>query len=217
MKIIILLGPPGSGKGTQAELLKKKFNLEYIGSGEVLRERKEIKDFTGKKLSKELKKGKLAPSFLVLKLLIEKLEKLKKKPKLKGLILDGWTRTIKEAELLDEALEWYQWQKNKKVILIDISEKESFERLTKRRQCKKCGKIIPWIGDFKKLKRCNECQGLLFIRADDKPEAIRERLKEFKKETRPVIDYYQRQGKLIRINGQQSIEKVFEEILLNVH
>jgi adenylate kinase len=211
--VIILLGPPGSGKGTQAKLLAKKFGLQYIGSGDVLRARQKVGDFTGKKLIKVMGRGELAPSFVIIKILGDELEKLKKQPKIKGFVLDGWTRIIHEAILADEALNWYEWDENVKVLLINISRKESFNRLTKRRQCKKCGRLIPWLGEFKKLKKCDKCGGSLITRPDDKIKVIKKRLEEYKKETIPAINYYKKQGKLIEINGEQPIEKVFQDIL----
>ncbi len=211
--VIILLGPPGSGKGTQAKLLAKKFKLEYLGSGGTLRQRRKRDDFTGKKLKEVMGRGELVPSFVISELLTDKLEKLKKSSKINGFILDGWTRILVEAELIDESLDWYEWQKNVKVILINISNRESFDRLTKRRSCKDCGRLILWIGEFKSLKRCDKCGGSLISRADDKPKTIKKRLEEFKEETKPVIDYYKKQGRLIKINGEQSIDNVFKDIL----
>jgi len=211
--VIIVIGPPGSGKGTQAKLLAEKFGLEYVGSGDILRARQKVGDFTGKKLIKVMGKGELVPSFIVSKILGDKLEKLKKRSKIKGFILDGWTRIVIEAILADEALNWHEWDKNVKVILINISRKESFNRLTKRRQCKKCGQLIPWLGEFKKLKRCNKCGGELITRVDDTIQSIKKRLEEYKKETIPAINYYKKQKKLIEINGEQSIEGVFKDIL----
>jgi len=211
---IIILGPAGSGKGTQAKLLQKKFDLEYIGSGRMIRQRQKAKDFTGRKLLEvSWRKGELVPTFLISKLWADRFEKLKQKLEFKGFVLDGSPRKLIEAELVDEALNWYEWQKNVKIILISISQKESFNRLTKRRQCKKCGRLIPWLGEFKKLKKCDKCGGELVIRVDDRPESIKKRLEEFKNKTIPVINYYKKQGRLIKINGEQSIEKVFEDIL----
>ena len=211
--VIIILGPPGSGKGTQAKLICKKFNLEYVGSGDTLRARHKKGDFTGKKLEKIMKRGELAPSFTIIKILGDKLEELKKKLKIKGFLLDGWTRIVHEAILTDEALNWYEWSDNAKVIFLKISGKESFNRLTKRRQCKKCGRLIPWVGEFKKIKKCDKCQGELVTRTDDNMESIKTRLKEFKKQTVPSINYYRKKKRLIEINGEQSIENVFKDIL----
>ncbi|MBI2038417.1 MAG: hypothetical protein HYT19_00645 [Candidatus Nealsonbacteria bacterium] len=96
---------------------------------------------------------------------------------------------------------------------MNISRKESFNRLTKRRQCKKCGQLIPWVGDFKKLKKCDKCGGELVVRADDSLISIKKRLEEYKNKTVPVINYYKKQGRIIEINGEQSIGNVFKDIL----
>jgi len=212
-KVIIVIGPPGSGKGTQSKLLCRHFGLEYVGSGDILRARQKVGDFTGQKLIKVMGKGELIPSFVIVKILGDKLEKLKNKSKNKGFVLDGWTRIIYEAILADEALGWYGWNKNVKVILLKISRRESYNRLTKRRQCKKCGRLIPWLGEFKKLKKCDKCGGKLVTRRDDKIESIKMRLEEFKNQTVPSINYYKKQKRLIKINGEQSIEDVFKDIL----
>jgi len=215
-KVIIVIGPPGSGKGTQAKLLCRHFRLEYVGSGDTLRARQKKGDFTGKKLVKVMERGELVPSFIIVKILGNKLEELKNKSKNKGFVLDGWTRIVYEAILVDEALEWYQWDKNVKVILLKISRRESYNRLTKRKQCKKCGRLIPWLGEFKKLKRCGKCGGELVTRRDDKMESIKMRLEEFKNQTTLAINYYKKRGRLIEINGEQSIEDVFKEILRKI-
>jgi adenylate kinase len=186
-KIIILLGRSGCGKGTQAKLLINKFGLEYFGSGDVLRERQKVKDFTGKKIVEILKKGEFVPSFIISKLWIDALEKLKQKKRFNGLIFDGTPRKLMEAQMLNDALNWYQWQKGVQVILIDISAKESFERLTKR------------------------------ARFDDNFIVIKKRLAEFQKEVVPVLNFYKKQNRLIKINGEQSIENVFKDILKSIN
>lgn len=216
--IIALLGPPGSGKGTQAKLLVDKFSLEYFGGGAALRKRRKTKDFTGKKLYGVMKRGDLVPTFLIAKLWMKKLEEFKNKsldPKqdFDGFVCDGTPRKLIEAKLFDQALEWYGWKEQAKVFLIKISEKEVYGRLTKRRVCKECERIIPWAGEFKELEKCDRCGGELITRPDDTKEGIRQRLKEYRNEVLKVVDYYQKQGKLIEIDGEKGIQEVFNQIL----
>ncbi len=213
-QIFIFLGRAGSGKGTQAELLVKKLGLIYIGSGELLRERAKIQDFTGQKTDTALKRGELATS-LIVALWINRLEEIKQQQddKFKGIIFDGSPRKIIEAQLLDEALKWYEWDKNIKVLLIDISRQEAFNRLTKRRICQQCGQLIPFVGRYKELENCDKCGGELEVRADDTPEAINVRLNLYEQEVVPAIEFYKQKGLLVKINGEQSIEDVHQEIL----
>jgi adenylate kinase len=208
--IIILLGKAGAGKDTQMELLREKIGLDYVGSGELLRERKKIDDFTGNKISQTIDNGGLVLTPVVFQLWIKKLEELKNRGDVKGIIIDGSPRKIKEAFLLDEALEWYEWNKNIKALLIDISDKEAIERIEKRKYCSQCKEIYIYDG---KGEKCSKCGGELIQREDDQIDGIKKRLDWFKKEVEPVIDYYKEGDRLIAIDGEQSIEKVFEDIL----
>jgi adenylate kinase len=210
-QIIILLGRSGCGKGTQAKLLRKEFGFDYLSSGDLLRARTKENDFSGKKLKKVMGQGELAPTFFISHIWSEKIGEIKNKSNLKGLIIDGSPRSLLEAELMNDIFEWFEWS-NIKVILLDISEQEAFDRLTKRRICQKCGRLIPWVGEFKKLKKCDKCGGELKTRFDDKPEAIRARLDFYKKDVQPAVDYYEKQGRLIKVNGEQSIEDVYRDI-----
>lgn len=211
--IVIFLGKPGSGKGTQAELFGERLSLNYVGSGDLLRDRKLKKDFTGQKLQKVVDTGGLVPTPVIFKLWLDKFEELKKNKNLKGFVMDGSPRKILEAYLIDEALEWYEWNKNVKVVLIDVSNKEVIWRLTKRRICKKCGEIIPFVGEWRKVKKCPKCGGELKHRADDTIRGVKNRLSWFKSDVQPVINFYRKTGRLIKINGEQSIENVFKDIL----
>jgi adenylate kinase len=211
--IIILLGKSGCGKGTQAQLLQEKFGLEYIGSGDLLRTRAKKSDFLGKKIAEIMNKGGLIPTPFIFKLWLDRVEELKAKNDLKGFVMDGNPRKIIEAYLIDETLEAFGWDKNVKIILVDISDKEAIWRLTKRRMCKNCKEIIPFVGDFKKLEKCPKCGGELVQRSDDTVESAKNRLAWFKKEVQPIINYYKKKGKLIKVNGEGSIEKVFEDTL----
>ena len=211
-KIIILLGLPGSGKGTQAELLKKEFDFICMGSGSLLRSRKKDDDFTGNKIAGVVDRGDRVPTPVIAKMWMDEFEKYKMEG-FKGLIIDGSPRTILEKELIEQALSWYEWAENKKVILVDISVEESVDRLTKRRNCKDCGRLIPFIGEFKNIEKCPDCGGELVGREDDNEEGVRSRLEWFKTDVQPVIDYYEQKGELLRINGEQGIEDVFKDIL----
>ncbi|OGZ62404.1 MAG: hypothetical protein A3C58_03135 [Candidatus Staskawiczbacteria bacterium RIFCSPHIGHO2_02_FULL_34_10] len=213
-QVIILLGKSGSGKGTQAELLKEKFGFSHIVSGDLLRNRAKKLDFSGKKLSRILTHGGLAPTCIIFKLWLDRIERLENSKNFKGVLLDGNPRKIKEAYLIDEAFEWYEW-KNIKAILIDVSDKEASDRLGKRRICqnKKCGKIIPFVGACKDIQKCPKCSGRLAFRNDDNPESVKKRLVWFKTEVQPVVDYYQKTGRLIKVNGEDTIENIFKSIL----
>ncbi len=212
VKIFLLFGRSGCGKGTQGKLLAKKFGLTVYGSGNLLRARAQKDDFSGKKLKKVLAKGVLAPTSLIYKEWANKFDALKKDKNFKGMILDGSPRKEIEADLLNQAFEWYEW-KNVYRILIDISRKEAQDRLLKRRICRKCDRIFPWIGEFKKLEKCDQCGGELERRGDDEVSAIKERLDYYEKEVVPMIEYYEKRSELITVSGEQEIEKVFEDIL----
>jgi len=212
--ILILMGRPGCGKGTQAKLLCQKFGLEYIGSGDLLREKvKEGGNFSSIKLKEVLARGDLAPSFLVFDIWLNKVDVLKNKPDFKGAVFDGSPRKLMEARLMEDALAWFDWLEYTKVVLIDISADESYARLTQRRICQQCGQTIPYFGEFKKMTVCDKCGGLLVRREDDDPEAVRHRLDVFETEIQPVIDHYEHSGLLIKIDGDQLIEEVQENII----
>ncbi len=210
--IVILFGRSGCGKGTQAKMLINEFGFSYLSSGDILRERQEKKDFTGKKLEEVLQKGLRVPTFLMFINWGKKIGSMKKDIDQKGIVIDGSPRSLIEAELMDELFNWYCWSDRVKVVLLDLSREESFARLTKRRICQDCGRLIPWVGEFKEIDKCDKCGGQLIVRADDQPEAINERLDYFEKDVMPVIGYYKKQGRLIRVNGDQPIEDVYQEI-----
>jgi len=215
-QIIILMGRSGCGKGTQAKFLIKEFGFDYLSTGNLLRESTKENDFSGKKLKKVMAEGDLVPTFFVSRIWSKKIAEKKRQPGLKGIIIDGSPRSLQEAELMNDIFEWYEWT-NIKVILLDISDKEAFNRLTKRRICKECGQQVSWVGESKKSKKCDKCNGELITRFDDKPEAIKSRLDFYEKDVQPAVDYYKKQGKLIRVSGEQLIEDVRQEILKSLH
>lgn len=185
--VICVLGKAGAGKGTQVNLLKERLGLNYIGSGELLRRRKEIKDFTGKKIADVIDKGGLVPSPVIFALWMAELEKIRNLEKNNGILIDGSPRKILEAHLIEEAVNWYGWSDNFKIMIIDISDEEAVARLLKR------AKI----------------EG----RADDTEEGIRKRLGWYKDEVEPVIEFFEKKGSVVKINGEQSVEDVYNEII----
>lgn len=209
-KIILFLGRSGSGKGTQAELLREKLDLEYSSTGDLLRARKKIDDFTGRKIAEVIDAGNFAPSSVIVKLLFDEFEKYKNKQSFSGVILDGAARKILEAQLIDQAFEWYEWLEGIRIIFIDISRHEAFRRLLKRRACKGCENISAQKSEG---EECDRCGGKLVVREDDNPEAINRRQDEFEEKILSVVDYYKKDNRLIIINGAQSIEDVHKDIM----
>jgi adenylate kinase len=208
--IVIFLGKSGAGKDTQMELLRKKMGFDFVGSGALLRDRKKINDYTGNKISQTIDNGGLVLTPVVFKLWMDKFEELKNRGNVKGIIIDGSPRKIREAYLLDEALDWYEWDKNMKIILIDISDEEAIIRIGKRRYCAQCKEIYIYDGI---MDKCAKCGGELIKRLDDDVEGVKKRLEWFKEEVEPVINYYKETNRLVVIDGEQPIEKLFEDIL----
>lgn len=214
MKIIIMIGPPGSGKGTQAKKIAGKYDLRHLSSGDLLRAlaKKENLGAEEKRALDLVRSGNLVPDTLIFKLIFpEILTNLEKKS---GVALDGAVRTLEQAK------EFQKFFKEKKIenlataVEIKLSDRESFERLTKRRMCKACGEIVPWLPETKKITVCPKCGGELETRHDDNPAIIKERIaKQGNKALKPITDYYKKLGILRVINGSQSIEKVFEDIV----
>ncbi|PKL72122.1 adenylate kinase [Candidatus Kuenenbacteria bacterium HGW-Kuenenbacteria-1] len=204
---IILFGAQGSGKGTQAELLAKKFNIPAISTGVIYRQEIARKTKLGKIAVEYLNKGKLAPSNLTNEVMEKRLKKSDCK---KGFILDGYPRDLIQAQFLDKI------SKMDYVIEIVLSDKECLKRFFGRQNCI-CGAVYHLKFNLPKKKGvCNKCGKELFIREDEKPEAIKKRLQIYHQETKPLLKEYQKMGILIKINGNQNIKDVYKEIISNI-
>ena len=200
---LILLGAPGSGKGTQAAYISDKYDLPHISTGDLFRENIKNKTPLGLKVKAIMDTGNLCPDDLTVALVKDRLSDSDCK---NGYLLDGFPRDIEQAQALDN------FSAPDKVInlVVDLSKIE--HRITGRRSCPKCNGSfhIDFIGN---VKNCPECGAELIVRKDDNPETVKERLEVYERQTAPLIDYYKAQNKLIDVNGDQAIESVFEEIV----
>lgn len=200
---IIILGPQGSGKGTQAKYLSEELNLPRLSLGQLYREQIKKSTDLGKKAEEYVLKGELVPLKITKDLLINELNNAKYK---KGLILDGFPRNMEQYKLLKKIMTVDY------VILIEIPKQETIKRLSGRRICSVCGENYNVHFDNIKDMKC-KCGGKLIRRKDDYPKAIKERLQTYKEETLPIVDEFTKSGKLIKINGKAPIKKVNNRIL----
>lgn len=205
---VIVLGRSGSGKGTQAKLICEKFDLEYIGTGALLRDFSKKENTAARKIKRDLAEGKLVPTWVAFFLWMEKLSQVSES---QGILFDGSPRKVREAELLDDVLQWYG-RTNIKVVLVDISREEAIKRMINRRMCSRCGRSFYTNPDQKDIK-CDNCGGDMMMRPEDNPEAIEKRLNWFDEEVSKSIDFYEKQGVLVRVNGERPIEEVFQDIV----
>jgi len=206
---LILLGPPGAGKGTQSVVLSKKYNIPHISTGDILRESVKAGLPLGLEAKAFMDKGELVPDEIVTGIVVERLKKTDTK---KGYILDGFPRTLQQAVDLDEALKKESGRIDM-VLYFETSPKVAIERLSGRRVCKKCGfnyhvKNIP----PKKEGVCDKCGGVLFQRPDDKEETVLNRLKVYEGQTKPLIEYYTKKGLLKKVSGDMMVEDLFNVI-----
>ena len=214
-KNFTLIGRSGCGKGTQAKLLMKEFgNFCYISSGDLFRDLSKADTDTSARVAEIVRSGGFPLDDLAVTLWMHELAyKLKEN---QGILADGFPRRINEAKSLDKFLDFLERKENTFNLLIDISREEALGRLTKRRICKDCGRLIPWVGEFKELKVCDKCGGELITRHDDNVDAINNRLDFYDETMIKVVEYYEQQSRLIRINGEQPIDDVFKEILSKI-
>ncbi len=222
--ILILLGPPGSGKGTQASLLSEKYGIPSISTGDILRQSIESQEKLGLKAKKYMDEGALVPNELVIEIVKSRLVKPDCK---RGFILDGFPRTVTQAEALDSLLDNPLPPFTKRdsldyslsaVVNIDVKDEVVIERLSGRRTCRTCSQIYHIVSlPPKTVGICNNCGGTLYQRDDDKPEAIKKRMEVYTIQTTPLIRYYQEKRKLISINGDREIKEIHEDIIKSLN
>ena len=206
----ILLGPPGAGKGTQAVKIVEKYGIPHISTGDIFRENIKKGTELGKKAQEYMNKGELVPDDLVIAIATARLLEDDCK---NGFLLDGFPRTVYQAEKLDEFLEADN-SKIDKVVDISVGKEELMIRLTGRRVCKKCGASYHIVNiPPKKEGVCDICGGPLIQRDDDNAETAANRIEVYEEQTRPLVDYYKKAGNLVLIDGTTGLENVFADIV----
>ncbi|HEU23682.1 MAG: adenylate kinase [Mesoaciditoga sp.] len=209
---IIFVGPPGAGKGTQAQVISKTFKIPHISTGDMLRSEMESGSELGNKVRDIINSGKLVDDAVMNQIVKERLSKPDTK---NGFILDGFPRTLNQAKSLDGILSSIG-KKIDYVIYVDVPEKIIVERLSARRMCPKCGRNYNMITDPpKEDELCDDCHVPLITRDDDKPETVRNRYKVYLELTKPVIDYYSAKKLLFTVDGTLPVKEV-EKILIKM-
>jgi adenylate kinase len=207
---LILLGPPGSGKGTQAQKIVERYRIPQISTGDILRAAVKEQTPLGKEAKAYMDQGKLVPDEVVVGIVRERLKAPDCK---KGFILDGFPRTVPQAEALEATLRAMN-RRIDHVVSIEVNNEELLKRLTGRRTCRGCGAMNHLVFDPpKKEGVCDRCGGELYQRADDKEETITERLKVYEAQTAPLIAYYRDKGSLRTIDGVGAMEQIFQAIV----
>ncbi|MCG0276116.1 MAG: adenylate kinase [Thermosediminibacteraceae bacterium] len=206
---IVLMGPPGAGKGTQAKKLAEFFGVPQIATGDILRAAVQEGTPLGKKAKEYMDKGLLVPDDVMTGIVKERLQE---KNTENGFILDGFPRTIPQAESLEKILE-EMGVKLDAVVNIVVPRQELIERFAGRRVCEVCGSTYHIkYNPPQKEGICDKCGGKLITRADDDVRTVEKRIDVYERETKPLVDYYQRKNMLVNIDGNRPIETVFEDI-----
>lgn len=206
---MILLGPPGAGKGTQASALTEEYDLVHISTGDIFRENIRNKTPLGLKVTDYLSKGELVPDNLTIDLVWDRLDQEDVKD---GFMLDGFPRTLKQAEALDQGLQ-ERHQKLDVVLAIEVDSEILIRRLAGRRVCQECGATYHVdVNPTKVQGVCDVCGGAVIQRADDTESTVKERIEVYEAQTKPLIDYYRNQGLLQEVNGAQDVAAVTSEI-----
>jgi adenylate kinase len=207
---VVLLGPPGAGKGTQAKLLQEEFGAVQISTGDILRQAVADKTALGSEAAAYISRGALVPDDLIVNLVGER---LKEKDCARGFLLDGFPRTIPQAGGLDEILDKMGLRLNG-VLSVQVPENILIERLAGRRTCRQCGALTHVAFNTPKTAGvCDRCGGELYQREDDKEETVAHRLRVYQTQTAPLIDYYQKRGLLRVIDGVGEISVIRARII----
>ena len=207
---ILLIGPQGSGKGTQAEKLIGSFDLAHVEMGGLLRKISKEENPLGEKVSDLINNGKMVPDEIIIEIVNKYLSSI---GRLDGILFDGFPRIISQAQYFEKYLE----SKNQKldlVINLSLPREEVFKRLSSRRTCEQCGHIFNIVTNPPKTEGvCDSCGGELIIRKDETPEKINARLDAFENQTVPMIEFFRKKGLVEEVDGNRPIETIFADIV----
>ena len=207
---LLIMGPPGAGKGTQAEFLTEKYNIPHISTGDMFRAAVKEGTELGKKAKECMDKGQLVPDEVTIGIVKERLSKDDCK---EGFLLDGFPRTVEQADALTKILEELKLP-NVRVLNINAPKEELVARAVGRRICKGCGKTYHLkFNPPKKEGVCDACGGELYQRADDTAETMNERISVYEASTKPLVEYYKKQGVYNEVDGKLAIDKVTTELV----
>lgn len=208
--IIVLMGPPGAGKGTQAKLLEKELSIPPVSTGDILREARKEGTELGTQAEQYMNQGKLVPDSIVIGIIEDR---FKKTDCQKGAILDGFPRTVSQAEALAKMIA-QGGRSIDAVVNFVVSDESVVSRISGRRTCAQCGAAYHVV--FSKPRHddiCDKCGGILIQRNDDKAETVKERLRVYNDQTAPLIDYYRQRALLREIDGSGTLQEIFSRLL----
>jgi adenylate kinase len=207
---VVMLGAPGAGKGTQADILSKELNSPHIASGDLFRQALEKRTKVGLLARSYMDKGELVPDEITIRMILERMDQ---PDCASGCLFDGFPRTSQQAEALDQALK-ARGRAIDKAIYIEVSDEELVKRLSGRWLCRNCQTPYHVTNSPPSTPgRCDRCGGELYQRPDDSEETVKERIKVFLAQTVPVLDYYEKRGKLVKVNGDLGAQEVARGIL----
>jgi adenylate kinase len=207
---LILLGPPGGGKGTQAKLIEERLSIAHISTGDLLRQAVAERTELGRTAKEFMNRGELVPDELVIGMIEERVHNADCR---RGFLFDGFPRNVPQAEALAEMLERRSLSLDH-VVSLDVPQQELFKRLTGRRTCRQCGSMCHVVFDPPREEGvCNRCGGELYQRDDDREETIRARFAVYRDQTEPLLDYYRSRRLLREVDGVGETQEVFERIM----
>lgn len=209
MRNLVLLGPPGAGKGTQAERISELYGIPHVSTGDIFRDNLKRGTELGLKAKEYMDRGELVPDEVVIGIVRDRLAE---PDCAEGFVLDGFPRTVAQADALKEMLAG-MGKPLQHVLNIQVPDETVVKRLTARHTCRACGAVYHLIFDPPREEgKCDACRGELYVRDDDREETVRARLEEYRAKTQPLIDYYRAEGLLREIDGSASMDEVLASI-----